>query len=183
MSMTRDTLLPFVLVRPADQHSKGTLVAGPLTCDCVLGRGGIVTDKREGDGGTPVGRFIMRRVLFRPDQLNGPPVTGLPVAAIAPDDGWCDDPAHGDYNRPVTLPHPASCEVLWRDDRVYDVIVILGHNDAPPVPGKGSAIFMHIARPGREPTEGCVALTREDLLAVLTLCGPGTVIDIIAPTP
>lgn len=134
-------------------------------------------EKTEGDGGTPVGMFPLRRVLYRPDRLDAP-ATGLPVEAIKPDQGWCDDPAHPDYNRPVSLPFAASHEKLWRDDGVYDVIVILGHNDDPPVPGKGSAIFMHVARPDYGPTEGCVALALEDLLDVLAKCRPGDTIRI-----
>lgn len=139
---------------------------------CALGRGGIRTDKAEGDGATPAGRHPLRRVLYRADRLARPD-TALPVAALAPDDGWCDDPAHPDYNRPVRLPHPARCETLWRDDAVYDVIVVLGHNDDPVAPGRGSAIFLHVARPDFTPTEGCVALPLPDLLAVLRTCGPG----------
>ncbi|MBF0305605.1 MAG: L,D-transpeptidase family protein [Alphaproteobacteria bacterium] len=139
---------------------------------CALGRGGVSADKREGDGATPLGRFPLRRALWRPDRMAAP-VTGLAVLPLSPDDGWCDDPAHPDYNRPVRLPHPARCEALWREDGVYDVIVVVGHNDDPPVAGLGSAIFMHVARPGRPPTEGCVALDLPDLLALLTLCRPG----------
>lgn len=139
---------------------------------CALGRSGIVTKKREGDGGTPVGAWVLRRVLYRPDRLSRP-VTALPVAEIAPGDGWCDDPAHADYNRPVALPHPASCEVMWRDDPLYDVVVVLGHNDDPPVPGRGSAIFLHVAKPGYTPTEGCVALALPDLLDLLAAARPG----------
>lgn len=148
---------------------------------CVLGKGGIVTDKREGDGGTPVGTFPLRRVLYRPDRLPQPPATGLPVAAIDPADGWCDDPAHPDYNRPVRLPFAASHEVLWREDRVYDVVVVLGHNDDPPQPGRGSAIFLHVHQPDRRPTEGCVALSLEHVLEVLAACGPGTTLTVPPP--
>lgn len=139
---------------------------------CALGRGGVTAHKREGDGGTPVGAWVLRRVLYRPDRV-APPVSALPVAAISPRDGWCDDPAHGDYNRPVILPHPASCEVLWREDGLYDVVVVLAHNDDPPVPGLGSAIFLHVAKPDYAPTEGCVALARSDLLDLLAAAGPG----------
>ncbi len=102
-----------------------------------------------------------------------PPKTGLPTAALRRNDGWCDAPDDPNYNRPVSLPYPASHERLWRDDAVYDIIVILGHNDDPPVPGRGSAIFMHLARPGYGDTEGCVALSLEDLKTVLAGCGPG----------
>lgn len=139
---------------------------------CVLGRSGVSRDKSEGDGATPIGCWDLRRVLFRADR-RPPPRTGLPVAAITPDDGWCDDPGHPDYNKPVRLPHPASCESLWRDDRLYDLVVVLGHNDSPPRPGLGSAIFLHIAHPDRRPTQGCVAVAPDILEDILTDCHPG----------
>ena len=133
---------------------------------CALGKGGVTADKREGDGATPIGRFPLRQLLYRPDKLSAP-ACKLIRGAIAPDDGWCDDPAHPDYNKAVRLPHPARCEKMWRDDDCYDLVVPLGYNDAPPVPGLGSAIFLHVARPGYSPTEGCVALDRDDLLTLL----------------
>jgi len=133
---------------------------------CAVGRGGIVRDKREGDGATPLGRWPLRRVLFRPDRLE-PPETRLPVAPLSPADGWCDDPGDSAYNRPVRLPYPGRYERLWRDDGLYDVIVVLGHNDDPPLPGRGSAIFLHVAQADYAPTEGCVALARDDLLSLL----------------
>lgn len=139
----------------------------------AIGRGGLRIDKREGDGATPVGSWPLRRVMYRADRLPAPPPTGLPVSAIGPADGWCDDPADPAYNLPVALPYPASHERLWRDDHVYDVVVVLGHNDMPPVPGLGSAVFLHVARPGYLPTEGCVALALPDLLALLARAQPG----------
>ncbi|HYE00714.1 MAG TPA: L,D-transpeptidase family protein [Alphaproteobacteria bacterium] len=156
-------------------HPDGRLQCGEAVYRCALGRGGIRADKREGDGATPVGRFALRRVLYRPDRV-APPATALPVAAIAPDDGWCDAPEDPLYNRPVKRPHPASHEAMWREDGVYDVVVVLGHNDDPVVPGAGSAVFMHLARPDWEPTAGCVALALPDLLAVLARCGPGSAV-------
>ena len=134
-------------------------------------------DKREGDGATPVGRFPLRRVLYRPDRLSAP-ITRLPVAPLAPDDGWCDDPADAQYNRPVRLPYAARHEELWRTDALYDVIVVIGHNDAPVVAGMGSAIFMHLASADYRPTQGCVALARQDLLDVLAGVGTDTVLEI-----
>lgn len=148
------------------------VIAGTRSFRCALGPAGIVAEKREGDGATPAGRFPLRRVLYRSDRL-GPPDTQLPTEALRPDDGWCDAPDDPNYNRPVSLPYPASHERLWRDDAVYDIIVILGHNDDPPVPGRGSAIFMHVARAGYTATEGCVALALEDLKSMLAACGPG----------
>ena len=136
------------------------------TLRCALGAGGIRADKAEGDGATPTGLLPIRRILWRADR--GPrPAAALPTEPIAPDDGWCDDPGHPDYNRPVRLPHPARHERLWREDAVYDVIGILGWNDAPVVRGRGSAIFLHVARPGFAPTEGCVALPEPDLRRLL----------------
>ena len=133
---------------------------------CALGPAGIRTDKREGDGATPAGIWPLRRVLWRPDRL-ARPATQLPVAPIRPEDGWCDDPGDPAYNRPVALPYAARAESLWRDDALYDVLVVLGHNDDPAVPGLGSAIFLHVARPNYLGTEGCIALALEDLLNVL----------------
>ena len=151
----------------------GHLGFGGARWRCALGRGGIVAGKREGDGGTPVGRFPLRRLLYRPDRVAAPE-TRLPVRALTPTDGWCDDPGDPAYNRPVTLPFAASHETMWREDNIYDVVVVLGHNDDPPVAGRGSAIFLHVARPDYRPTEGCVALALDDLLAVLAGCGPET---------
>jgi L,D-peptidoglycan transpeptidase YkuD (ErfK/YbiS/YcfS/YnhG family) len=133
---------------------------------CALGRAGIVRQKREGDGASPAGSFLMRSLLYRPDR-EGRPLTGLPARALAPKDGWCDDPSDPAYNRPVELPYKARAEQLWREDRLYDLVVPLGYNDDPAVPGKGSAIFLHIAKDDYGPTEGCIALARADLLDVL----------------
>jgi L,D-peptidoglycan transpeptidase YkuD (ErfK/YbiS/YcfS/YnhG family) len=116
----------------------------------------------------------MRALLFRPDRLPRAPLTGLPLRGLRPEEGWCDDAADELYNKPVKLPYRARAERLWREDRIYDVIVVLGYNDDPVVPGKGSAIFLHIARPGFTPTAGCVALGQEDLLTVAAGAGTGS---------
>ena len=153
---------------------------GPATdVACSVGKGGMrpAADKSESDGASPIGIWDMRRVYWRPDRLDRP-VTGLPTIALTPEDGWCDAPGDPLYNRPVCLPYPASHEKLWREDHVYDVIVELSHNQDPVVPGKGSAIFLHVARPGYEDTEGCIALALKDLLAVLEACEPGAVLEI-----
>ena len=146
---------------------------------CALGKGGVIAaaDKREGDGKSPLGTWGIRRVLFRPDK-GGPPQTRLPTKALERDDGWCDAPGDPAYNRAVKLPHPASAEHMWREDDVYDLVCILAHNDDPPVPGLGSAIFLHLARPGYAPTEGCVALSREDMLELLSLAKLGDAVAI-----
>lgn len=119
----------------------------------------------------------MRYVMYRADRVIRP-VTGLPVEAILPGSGWCDDPASRHYNRPVQLPCPHSHEKLWRDDHLYDLVVVLGHNDAPPVAGKGSAIFMHLRAPGGTATQGCIALQQNHLRHVLSRSGPETILNI-----
>ena len=120
----------------------------------------------------------MRRVLYRPDR-GAASVTGLPVDAIREQDGWCDAPGDAAYNQPVTLPYPASAELMWREDELYDIVVILGHNDDPAVPGMGSAIFLHCAKPNYPPTQGCVALARPDLEALLALAQPGDALAVV----
>ncbi len=161
-----------ILVRPP-----GTLSWNGNQVRCAIGRGGILAEKKEGDGATPAGDFPLRRVMIRPDRLKEPK-TALPVRKLDPDDGWCNDPGDKAYNQLVKRPFPASHEVLWRDDTVYDIIVEVGYNDDPVRPGLGSAIFMHIARPGYEPTEGCVALALNDLLRLLEDCDERTVLSI-----
>ena len=135
---------------------------------CALGRRGVVTAeaKKEGDEATPAGHWPFREVYYRADRL-ARPQTVLPLRALEPDDGWCDDPAEGHYNQPVRHPYPASAEHLWREDSRYDIIVVLGYNDAPVLRGKGSAIFLHVAPPDYSLSAGCVTLARDDLLSVL----------------
>lgn len=169
-----------VVTPDAMTSPKGRVQFGDLTFPCALGRAGVTLDKREGDHKTPIGCFAMRKVYHRPDRID-PPRTVLPVTPITPHDGWCDDPAHARYNRHVALPFDAGHERMWRDDGIYDLIVVLGHNDDPPVPGRGSAIFLHVARPDLSGTEGCVALARDDLLTVLKVITPGSRIDIRSP--
>ena len=125
---------------------------------CAVGRSGVTPadSKREGDGASPAGVWTMRQILWRPDRIAAP-ATGLPGVELIRAAGWCDDPADPFYNRPILTPYRASHEKLWREDHVYDLIVPLGYNDHPVIPGKGSAIFLHVARQDYAPTEGCVA--------------------------
>jgi L,D-peptidoglycan transpeptidase YkuD (ErfK/YbiS/YcfS/YnhG family) len=150
----------------AEVRGDATLAWRGRRLRCALGRSGIAATKREGDGCTPAGILPLRRLLYRADRL-APPPGSLPREPIGTADGWCDDPAHADYNRAVTLPHPGSCEQLSRNDHLYDLVAVLGWNDAPVVAGRGSAIFLHVAREDYAPTAGCVALALPDLLALL----------------
>lgn len=159
----------------------GWLDLGERRVRCALGPAGVVpaAEKREGDGASPAGVWPIREVFYRPDR-GPPPATELRVRALAEDDGWCDEPADPEYNRHVKLPYSASAERLWREDGVYDVIVVLGHNDDPPVAGMGSAIFLHVCQPGYPPTHGCVAVERADLEALLQHAHPGDAVEIRA---
>jgi len=149
---------------------------------CAFGRSGIGVAKREGDGMTPAGAFPLRQVMYRPDRLQAPE-TGLSVRAIDPSDGWCDDPGDPRYNQLIRLPCDGSHERLWRDDGLYDLLVVIGYNDGPIEAGLGSAIFLHVAGPDYGPTEGCVALVLPDLSALLRSCRPSDRIVIGAGSP
>ena len=160
-------------------YAKGTLSWPGGSARAACGKAGVTADKREGDHASPAGKFALLRAFYRPDRVAAPK-TALPLAALKPEDGWCDEPADPRYNRRVTLPYPASHEELWRVDGLYDVIVVIGYNTDPVVPGKGSAIFLHCASPDFAGTEGCIAVAREALVPLLGLLGPRSTITIRA---
>lgn len=162
-------------------YSNGRFELDGLWTRCALGKGGVVEAhaKTEGDGATPLGRWPLRRVLYRADRLDAPD-TALPLRPLRPDDGWCDAPEDAAYNRPVRLPYPARAETLTREDGLYDIIVVLAHNDSPPEPDKGSAIFFHLEKQNYRPTLGCVAISREDMRAVLRKARPGDALEIVS---
>ena len=157
--------------------SQNSLISGGRQYRCALGKSGVTKKKREGDGATPAGLFPMLCVLFRPDRVASPK-TKLPVIELKQNDGWCDDPTHVDYNSHINLPHNASHEVLWREDHVYDIIVVLGYNTSPIIPFRGSAIFLHCATPTYKTTDGCVALNNLDLIEILQTCSTQTLVQI-----
>jgi L,D-peptidoglycan transpeptidase YkuD (ErfK/YbiS/YcfS/YnhG family) len=144
---------------------------------CAIGPAGIKPKLSEGDGITPFGTFALREVFYRADRIPMP-LTVLPLWKTEPDDGWCDAPEDQSYNRLVKMPHSASAENLWRDDSLYDIVVVIGFNDDPVYAGKGSAIFLHLAKPDYAPTAGCVALAEADLRAALLQLQPGDKIRI-----
>jgi L,D-peptidoglycan transpeptidase YkuD (ErfK/YbiS/YcfS/YnhG family) len=170
----RKSSLRTLLVRakPGDR-TRGWLIAGPLALPVALGRAGIKANKREGDGGTPRGTFRLRRVWWRADRARRPR-TGLPVRAIRTDDGWCEDPRDRHYNQPQRLPASHPGDRLWRSDRLYDFIIELDHNTRPRIAGRGSAVFVHVARPAFSATAGCVALETGALRRLLQRTGPHT---------
>lgn len=176
MPTSAATTAPVLVVRRISASaSQGLLQCGNLIVPCALGRSGITARKHEGDGATPLGRFELTQVLYNPDRVRRP-LTALPTSIIASADGWCDAPGDRNYNRPVQLPYAASTEKLCRGDGLYDLVVVLDYNVMPRVHQRGSAIFMHVARLGFLPTEGCIALRRADLLRVLARVRRGSVL-------
>ncbi len=153
--------------------SNGTVEWNGNIVPCAIGAAGMTSDKREGDQATPMGCFPLRRVYYRPDRLSQPR-TLLPVDPLDPLDAWSDDPDDPAYNSMVRQPYPTSFELMWRDDHVYDIIVTIGYNDDPALPGKGSAIFLHLAGPDFSPTQGCVAVSARNLLRMLADCDEAT---------
>jgi L,D-peptidoglycan transpeptidase YkuD (ErfK/YbiS/YcfS/YnhG family) len=154
-----------VTSRPG-RRAQGWLAAGGKTLRVALGHGGVRANKREGDGGTPVGRFHPVRLWWRADRLP-PPRTLLPLRRIRPDDAWCEDPSDRRYNQAFRRSANEPGDRLRRADGLYDLIIELDHNTRPRVAGRGSAVFIHVARQELTPTQGCIALTRKDLLRLL----------------
>ena len=155
------------------RRTQGVLLAGGLAIPVVLGRTGIRANKFEGDGATPRGRYRLLRLWWRADR-HPRPRTHLPVKRITPDLGWCEDTNDRRYNRPFRRSANEPGDRLWRDDRLYDFIIEIDHNTRPRIARRGSAVFVHVARPSRSPTAGCVALGARDLQRLLARLGPRT---------
>ena len=170
-----------VLIVQADsaETSLASARLGERRWRCTLGAGGIREDKVEGDAATPVGEFPLRRIYFRNDRVVLPKVQ-MPARPINEHDGWCDDPRAPTYNRLVHIPNEWSHEKMWREDGLYDVVVVVGYNDDPPEGEWGSAIFLHIAREDYSPTQGCVAFSRDDLLELLPLLNRDTRLRVLS---
>ncbi len=147
-------------------QSRGWIQLGDRALPCAIGRTGQTARKREGDGCSPIGVWRPIAVLYRADRVPRPR-TMLPVRMLKATDGWCDAVGDRNYNRAVRHPYPASAEQLWRTDHLYDIVVVLDHNRRPRIQGGGSAIFMHLARHGYSPTEGCIAFAPNDMLQIL----------------
>jgi L,D-peptidoglycan transpeptidase YkuD (ErfK/YbiS/YcfS/YnhG family) len=161
----------------AGNPRRGWLTAGGQTIPVALGRGGIIANKREGDGGTPKGTFHPRRLWWRADRHKRPH-TFLPIRGIRPEDAWCEDPDSRHYNRPIRLDRDHGGDRLKRDDHLYDFIVEINHNTSPRITGRGSAVFLHLARESFSPTAGCVAMTKSAMLRLLRRLGLQTKIVI-----
>jgi L,D-peptidoglycan transpeptidase YkuD (ErfK/YbiS/YcfS/YnhG family) len=174
----RDRQLALVRIRAAaGDRSRGWLTVGGHTMPVALGRGGIRANKREGDGGTPKGTFRPRQLWWRADR-HPRPSTFLPVRAIGPEDAWCEDVSSRHYNQPLRLNSKQSGDRLRREDHLYDFIIEIDHNTKPRIAGRGSAVFLHLARNDFSPTAGCVSMTRGAMLRLLKRLGPETKIVI-----
>lgn len=175
--MLSQTITLIRVRRRPGQRCQGWLCLRDQSVPVSLGRAGIKANKREGDGGTPRGRFRLKRLWWRGDRLTRPR-TGLPLRPIRPQDAWSEDPRDRRYNRPVRRHAGEPGDRLWRDDHLYDLIIEIDHNDCPRIAGRGSAVFIHLARPGFAPTAGCVGLEKNSMLRLLQRLGPKTRIEI-----
>jgi L,D-peptidoglycan transpeptidase YkuD (ErfK/YbiS/YcfS/YnhG family) len=160
-------------------YSAGRLSWPTGSTRAAIGKGGVRTAKREGDLATPAGDFALLQGFYRADRVK-PPATALPMRALEPNDAWVDDPRDANYNRLTRLPYSAHVERLWRQDEIYDLLVVVGYNLSPTVAGAGSAIFLHIARKTFSPTVGCVTIERRAFLRILPLLGPDSRLKIEA---
>ena len=168
------TTLSTLAVRAAPgSRIRGLMTAGPLVFPVALGRGGILANKREGDGGTPRGTFRLKRLWWRPDR-DVRPVTALPVRRITAQDAWCEDPDDRRYNQPIRVPVGKPGDRLRRDDQLYDFIIEIDHNTRPRIARRGSAVFLHVARPDLSASAGCVTMPKARLRGLLRQLGPGT---------
>jgi len=172
-AMRKRSLSRLSVRRRAGEPAKGWLVAGPLALPVALGRSGIKANKREGDGATPRGSFRLKRLWWRAER-HARPAGLLPARRIKADDGWCENPADRSYNKPVKLAPASKADRLMRADALYDFIVEIDHNTRPRVAGRGSAVFIHVARDRFKPTAGCVALEIGALRRLLARVGPRT---------
>ena len=160
----------------AQSATRGRLTAPGFEAPCAIGRSGVTRMKREGDGASPAGRLAILSGFYRPDRFALRPLSRVPIRPIGPGDGWCDEPADPNYNRPVRRPYRGSHEDLARADPLYDLVLVLDWNLRRRARGRGSAIFLHLARPDFAPTAGCVAVRRRDMLAILARLGPGAAV-------
>lgn len=165
-----------VRAKPGDA-TKGLLSIGTAVLPCALGRGGISSDKREGDGATPLAAMRILGGYYRPGSA-WPASTRLPLTPITADLGWCEVPDDRNYNRPVPLPYAVSHETMLRTDALYDFCLVLDWNIRPRRRGRGSAIFFHLARPGYTPTQGCVAVSRATMQRLLPLMSTATTLEV-----
>ena len=156
---------------------KNYLIFNNIKYRCAIGKSGFTTNKREGDGCTPIGTYKINEILYRNDKIKKIN-TNIKTRKIQLTDGWCDDPKHILYNQMIRFPFDHTAEHLYRNDNLYDILCVLNHNQNPIVPEMGSAIFIHIAKKSYAPTEGCIALKQVELLDIISAINKDTKIVI-----
>lgn len=149
-----------------------------ISFKCAVGKNGITNNKVEGDGCTPAGKYSIIQIYYRQDRVVLPSIN-IPLTAMSQNFGWCDDVSSDHYNKIITFPFKQKAEILFRNDNIYDILCIINYNQNPVIKNKGSAIFLHIARPSYAGTEGCIALNKSDLIQLLTKINTKTNIQII----
>ena len=169
---------PITVRRSALDPRRGVLRLGPLAIPCALGRSGTTARKREGDGATPIGSYPILHARVNRSRWGMPPLAALPLRGVRASDGWCDAVGDANYNRPVPLPYPRSAETMLRADRLYDAVIVLDHNVTHRAQGRGSAIFLHVAKENYPPTEGCIAVSPRDMRVVLPYLRRGRIVRV-----
>ena len=178
----------FVFTADHGQASMGKFIFPDGSfCSAICGKNGLVIEeqKQESDGKTPIGTFKILSLYYRSDRVELPITSAIPYIPIQPNMGWCDAPEDTAYNQQVNLPFLSSHEILWRQDSLYDLLFVLDYNLGPVIAGKGSAIFLHIAPTPEQPqvTEGCIALSLEHCMKIITMLGAVNVLHIHLKEP
>ena len=147
--------------------NKEHLIIDEFKFKCSIGKKGLKSKKTEGDNCTPVGVFNIGKVYYRPDRVKKPE-TNLKTKIITKNMGWCDDSYNKNYNKEVVLNKKNKGEKLFRKDNAYDILIVIEYNTRKTRPFKGSAIFIHLTT-NYNPTQGCIALKKSDLLILLKI--------------
>ena len=144
---------------------KNTLTYNDKSFQCAIGKSGMTKKKIEGDGCTPLGKYLIKEVFYRNDRVNLPNIN-FPTTVIENNFGWCDDINSKVYNKLIKFPFNESAEKLFRSDNIYDIICVIDYNLEPIIKNKGSAIFLHVARDNYSETQGCIAISKNNLISL-----------------
>ena len=155
----------------------GFLIHGNNKYKCSIGYNGLSNNKTEGDGCTPIGTYKINKIFYRPDKINNHKFI-LDSEIIEERDGWCDDVNSDSYNQKIEFPFKEGAEHLYRNDDLYDIVCVLDYNLNPIIKGKGSAIFLHVAKEDYSPTQGCVAIKKDELLQIALRLNKDSIIQI-----
>ena len=153
--------------------NKHTLIIDEFRFKCCVGKNGTTFFKKEGDKKTPRGKYSIDKLYYRSDRLEKP-ITKLKTIKIKKINGWCDDVNFpSKYNKPIKTNIKIRHEKLFRRDNKYDLLIPIKYNFVKPKVPHGSCIFIHLTE-DYKPTEGCIALNKNDFLILLKLIEPNT---------